>query len=391
MTTPMAKRESISSKGLVTLQDIAERCGVKKNLVSRALRGLEHISPAKRAHVLQVAEEMGYNPMQHDAARRLALRKNGQNAPTNVIALYLPLPENSTPAHQYTNEIYQGLLHALKSAGYSALVTTTDFRQDGVITLPPPFHRGHVDGLITMFQSFSCYPLYAALRALPTFSARPILNLMHAVRGANFVGADDQAGAYAATAHLLALGHRHLLLFVDQVLGTVETARIAGAREAFCEQGLDPTYYLHQYPVSCGGVWWLDPDPKHFTTPEGEVPELELAARRQLAEYLRAHPEITALLAQNDTNARHAWYTINAMGLRVPENISLIGFDDVDPILDDQGHNLLTSVCIPLYDIGRTAGNTIIRHLEDPTLPDEEIILPTTLVVRASTGPAPRG
>jgi DNA-binding LacI/PurR family transcriptional regulator len=386
----MKKPSSPYPAGMVTLQDIADRCGVQKNAVSRALRGLDRVSSATRARVLQVAAELGYNPAQHDAARRLVARRNGQMVRTHVIALHLPLPTYGTPP-RYFNEIYYGLLQACKDAGYSALITTTELMTDAPVVLQPPFHRGDVDGLITLAKPFACYPLYAALRALPSFGPRPILSLMHSVRGANFVGADDQGGSYAAASHLLNLGHRHLLLFVDPVQSSIETARIAGVRDAFYEYGLDPAPYLNLYPLPRGARNWLDPDSQYFTSPDGQVPEWELSERRQLANYLDAHPEITALLSQNDTNARHAWYTLTAMGRRIPEDISLIGFDDTDPFVDDQGHNLLTSIQLPLYEIGRTAVNTLINHIENPELPDEEIILPTSLALRASTGMAPAG
>ncbi len=381
----MAKR---SPTGLVTLQDIADRCGVQVNAVSRALRGMKHVSPALRARVQEVAAELGYNPAQHDAARRLALRRTGQTVRTHVIALFLPLPESSPPS-RYFSDIYYGILRELETTGYSAQNSAIHDAPQHAITLPIPFHRGDVDGVIMMAKPYVCYPLQAALRALPTFGARPVLSLMHQVDGTHFVGADDRAGACAAASHLLTLGHRRLLLFVDRGQSPIETARIAGVCEAYSRYGLDPAQYLHQYRLPCD-YSWLNPAPQFFTTPEGTVPAREVQERQRLADYLHAHPEITGLLAQNDTNARHAWYTLRAMGRRVPDDISLIGFDDDNPIHNEEGHNILTSVRLPLFEIGRTAARTLIRHIEEPELPNEESILPPALILRASTGPAPR-
>jgi len=370
----------------VTLDDIAARCGVHRMTVSRALRGFPHISAKTRASILQAASELGYDPSQHEGARRLALRRHAKDVLNRVIALCIPY-NNGNILNSYFNVLYDGILTVLLAEEYSALMISANVTHTTRDALPLPFHRGDVDALIGMMAPYVFYPLQTKLRDLPTFDNRPILSLMEKVRGCSSVCADDQRGAYDAASHLLALGHRHLLLFVDPEQRQVENSRQSGVSQALCEFDLNPAQYLHVYTLPHIPGTWLDPDMTAFTTADGEVPPAEADARHALATYLQAHPEITALVAQNDTNARHAWYVLNALNLRVPEDMSLIGFDDTDPITDEHGRNILTSVRIPLRQIGQAAGRCIIRHVENPELPEEDLVLPVELIIRASTAP----
>lgn len=377
------QRRSINTTG-VTLDDIAAQCGVHRMTVSRALRGFPHIKAETRARILQMADALGYDPSQHEGARRLALRRHDKDVLNRVVALSMPYP--GALSISYFSMLFDGILETLLDRDYSALMLSFDRKLLTRDTLPLPFHRGDVDALIGIMAPLFFSPLVTRLRQLPSFDRRPIVSLMENIPDASFVGADDERGAYAATSHLLALGHRHLLQFYDPTSPHRDVStRLAGATQAFRAAGLDPALYLHRYALPLIDGFWLGSEQISFD----DMPPGEYEARQALAAYLTAHPEITAILAQNDANARHAWYVLNALHRRVPEQMSLIGFDDTLPILDEQGRNLLTSVRLPLREIGQAAGHCILRHLEDPELPDEEIILPPTLVLRASTGPAP--
>ena len=108
----------------------------------------------------------------------------------------------------------------------------------------------------------------------------------------------------------------------------------------------------------------------------------------RLRGYLEEHPAVTAILPLNDSNAIHCWRVLQDAGYRIPEDISIIGFDDTDPLPDSNGNNLLTSVHLPLEEIGRETIRLLIRQIESRQMEQVEICLPVTLRVRNSTGPA---
>jgi LacI family transcriptional regulator len=105
---------------------------------------------------------------------------------------------------------------------------------------------------------------------------------------------------------------------------------------------------------------------------------------------LRAHPEITAILAHNDLYAGSLHATLTGAGYRIPEEMSLVSFDDTDPVLNAHGHNILTTVHIPLLEIGQAAGRVIIGRVTGEMLADTTEVLPVRLTERASTAPPAR-
>ena len=132
----------------------------------------------------------------------------------------------------------------------------------------------------------------------------------------------------------------------------LEPERTAGTRRALEEFGLDPHRHLHFLRLHAP---WLATDWTKRRSQFTSDPE-DRAHRRQLLALLHAHPEITGILAWNDNVAREVWYTLAEAGRRVPEEISLLGFDDTDALPDDVGQNQLASVHIPLYEIGQQGG-----------------------------------
>lgn len=179
---------------------------------------------------------------------------------------------------------------------------------------------------------------------------------------------DDYGGAYAALAHLFAAGHRHILHFyTDDFAATRPHAqrRLNGYYQACHAFNRNPDDHL--LPVK----WteWL---------------EDEYAA--YLVSLLQHHPEITAILARNDKHALEVIAALAAQGWKVPDDYSVIGFDDTEPYYGPDGVNSLTTVRSPLGDVGRQAGQLII----DEVLGRNEqghttMTLPTELIVRKTT------
>jgi DNA-binding LacI/PurR family transcriptional regulator len=349
----------------VTMQDIADRCGVSLITVSRALRGDPRVKGDTARRVHEAAETLGYDPALHHAARRLALRKHGLRAVNHVIAAFF---HGQFIYANYFLHMFQGIMNGATAQGFALL--TADHKMPELL---PFYSRGDVDGFIICgWCHDNMEPLLSQLRRSAQGYQFPVVALLAPAPGCAAVLTDDRGGAYQATAHLLDLGHRHLLHFWSTAAGInsyFNEERRAGCRQACLDRGLDPDRCLHE-TITSGAV------PLH----ERVVAPLTAALDR--------HPEITGVLLPNDSFAGQAREVLRARGLRIPEDISLIGFDDTDPLHDENGRNILTSVRLPLEAVGRQAADHLIHQVMGGTLDESALVLPTELVVRASTAPA---
>lgn len=368
-----------------TMRDIAVQCGVSIWTVSLALRHDPRVSAATAERVLAAANTLGYDPAIHQAARRLVSKRLGQPVLNNVIGLLLPPHFQTANYFAFTS---LGVLDVLATAGYAVLTTYAHLpTQPTTPNFPPIYTRGEVDGVISMGY-FLGDPLIQRLRANPGFANRPMVSLILPRDGCSSVMTDDRAGAYAATTHLLELGHRHILHSYDPAQVPLMTERLAGAQQAMRDAGFDPERNLHYTDKLFFGN--LNP-PHHLRLPDlTSDDQLDVVARHHLESlvaYLKAHPEVTAILAYNDPTARRIWYMLQQRGLRVPEDISLIGFDDTDAIPDEYGRNVLTTVRLPLELVGQEGARLIIRRLTGEAEEQTHLVLPTELVIRSSTAP----
>lgn len=371
----------------VTLKDIAAHCGVSLGTVSLALRDDPRISAATARRVLDAAAALGYDPSQHQAARRLALSKHGRDVINHVIALIVP-----TSFHRpgYFAELMQGVMDVLVEAGYCALTTyiySTDDRQP---EMPVALRTGIVDGVLSMVTSQAVGSLIEPLRQQTGISPRPVVSMIWEYPGCSTVRADDEGAGYAIARALLARGHRHLLhlsfLLPYMQPSEPQARRIAGATRALADAKLDPAAHLHLVDVA--NYHWLDQD--SATTGDPALTRVSMNGRLMpFVDVLRAHPEITAVIGLNDASALRAWRLLEVAGYRVPEDISIVGFDDTTPRLDAAGVNLLASARVPLLDIGREAAALVIRQVTGDAPKDPvEIMLPVELQLRRSIGNA---
>ncbi len=137
-------------------------------------------------------------------------------------------------------------------------------------------------------------------------------------------------------------------------------------------------------PTSSTGL-----DPEHYVRKSFTTGVIPLAQRvvKPLSEALDRYPEISAVLVPGDYFVAQVREVLEYRGLRIPEDISLIGFDDTDPLLDGTGHNILTTIHLPLEDVGRQAAQLLIDHILGQGTGERQIMLPASLTVRASTAP----
>jgi len=364
----------------VTLIDIAERSGFSKSTVSLALQHDPRIKANTRDAILAVAAEMGYDAAHHDIARRMVLSKRGQDIIHSNVGLILISDHYTLP---YYFRTHHGILTALTEAGYSMVIMQVAVADaDKELPLPRCFARGDIDGVIWGPGTEKFRLLHLAIEHHPYLGKRPSAVALGPYFNYAAVTVDVRQGAYEATRHLLALGHRHLLHITLPFLKHFVSfqQRLAGVRKAFREYQLDPACYLHCFIPT--GAWHNEEADRREVTAFANIED------NDLIQFLRVHPEITGILARNDFSAQQIWYVLQEAGISVPEEMSLIGFDDTDPLLDARGRNILTTVRLPLEQVGQESVHLLIEQIEQQHTTQVRRVLPTELVVRHSTGPA---
>jgi LacI family transcriptional regulator len=344
------------SKQRVTHRDVAARAGVSTAVVSYVINdGPRPTSPEVRERVLRAIHELDYHP--NAMARGLRARR------TNTIGLiiddYSPLDVFISP---YSARILTGLTAQLKSHGYYVLLYPLDIDEE-IRNIELLLRSGRLDGVVVRLVQDP--PDSDALLEMITRTGVPCVTIERP-GAARFnlcgVSYDDQRGAYEATSYLIARGHRRIAYLNGDPRYASARGRLAGYRQALLDHGLPLDTAL-----ICGGDW----DPA--------------VARQQVGQLWQRSMLPTALFAASDNLAMAAIDTFRARGLRVPEDVAVIGFDDID--LASEITPALTTVRIPLTEIGRRAADLVVDQIESPEAarPAQTDIVPFELVVRAST------
>jgi DNA-binding LacI/PurR family transcriptional regulator len=353
----------------VTLKDIAAHCGVGKSIVSYALRGVPCVKPETRARILAAAAELGYDPAAQDAARRLVAHRHAGKTLAHMVALVLP---QDFYQGEYFSRLFRGVMDVLPAAGFDVILLHPGAENAGAIITSPSIRRGDVDGIIAFSPGELSDEDIATLRGHVHFGNRPIVSLINPLSTCSSVTTADEDAAYQSVRYLWSLGHSAMLQCTTW--GRTNDARIAGAARAVVDAGGDPARDLHRVQVPFA---WM----QSGVLPR-EAHRLEFASGdATLPAYLQANSAVTAVLAWNDACALYIHRQLLDAGVRVPDDISIIGFDDTDP-LPDGG---LTTVALPLVEVGRTAASLLLRQLaaDDPT--PEHIVLPAPLIPRGTT------
>lgn len=368
---------------------VAERCGVSQMTVSRVMRGKGSVSPEVVARVMEVARDLGYDPMAQDAARRLVMQRRGRRVPNHVVALIFPEVMLDTA---YFNAIFKGVSSRLVHAGYSVLVVSLPYAPEEITpdTMPPIFRRGDIDGIITLYMDPRAVKVSECIKHLPV-QTPPMLYMLWGPENAVTVRTDDRQGAYQIAQHLLEQGHRDLLLFIHE--GETESPndftrrRVDGIRQALFEANIDPMRNLHFLPVP---FKWMDPVYIQQSD-EALPPVIQQRINEQksaLLKFVHEHPEVTAFMGQNDAVAINMTFFLTQQGYCVPEDYSVAGFDDTDPLLDEHGKNILTSVRLPLFDVGSEAARLLLEIMDGQQIAASRIELPVQFCPRQTTGAA---
>lgn len=331
----------------VNLRDVAHRAGVSVPTASRVLSGSDYpVAQDLRARVLDAARELDYVP---NAQAQALLRGD----PRTVGVLV------GTVDDPYFSEIVNGVQDVATAQHLLVTICNTDRDIDRELEYFRLL-QAHRTGYVIVAGSGLVDPRYVAemgsrIRSFTASGGRAVA-IGHPQVEVDRVVTDNTGGAEQLGRHLTALGHRHVgvLVGVASVSSTIE--RLAGLRAAIEARG-GTLHLRHGEPTRDSGY-----------TGAGEL--------------LDAHPQITALVGTADQMAIGALSWLREHDRRVPEQVSVAGFNDIAVSRDLQ----LTSVRLPLRQMGATALQIALAPAPDDALVQTE--LPTELVVRATTGPA---
>ncbi|GAB4531519.1 MAG: LacI family DNA-binding transcriptional regulator [Anaerolineae bacterium] len=339
------------AKRRVTSRDVAKRAGVSRTTVSFVLNDVTgvNISQETRQRVLQAAQELGYVP--DAAARSLASRR------AYTLGLVLVRNQSHIAADAFLPQVIHGLTDSTRQAGFHLLLEPVeDVRHpDAYIHL---VRAKHIDGIVLSGPRSDDEQLPVLVN-----EGFPVV-LLGQLPGnpACFVDVDNRSAAREAVEHLIQLGHQCIGCITNAPLQYTGSAdRLAGYRDALQSAGIPYQERLVRY---------------------GDfVPESGYQAACSL---LRETPPPTALFVASDVVAFGAMAAIREYGLSIPDDVALVGFDDVP--LARYMDPPLTTVRLPATELGSQAGQMIIKLIQDGEVGVRNVILETELIVRASCG-----
>jgi LacI family transcriptional regulator len=322
-----------------TIYEVAQRAGVSIATVSRALRGSDYVSETTRRRVLEAVEELRFRPSR--LGQSLA---EGRHAANGIV-----FPDLSGP---YYAEVVLGYEEVAAELGASVLILATHGRPDPVGKVLDLARR--VDGMVLMGRTVADEVVsQVAATGIPTvLLARP------ATGTADTIVADNEASGRRMVDHLLAHGYRRFAYLGEPDESPDVTQRYAAFRTALTEAGLTPPA-----PVRCA-----------FDVAAGEA-----AAREALA----GSPPPQALVCANDEVALGALAVAREVGLSVPGDVAIAGWDNVMAAR----YAGLTTVRQPMRELGATAARWLQDRIAGSRVPVRQEVLQTQLVVRASCGP----
>lgn len=339
--------EPLPGHGPARIADVAALAGVGVATVSRVMNGGAHVRPATRDRVLEAIRTLNYRPS--SVARSLSLQR------TMVVAALLPWFTNPSAVQRV-----RGIVEGLSSSQYDLMVfdIESEARQRRAFEL---FDRGdRADGLLVV-STLPPEPEVERIRA-----ARIPCILVDAVHPAlPSIAVDDVGGGELATRHLVELGHRRIALIGDP------------PPEFRFEWSRDRTHGYERALRRAG----IAVRPEYVR----EGTRLLHVARAIAAELLSLPERPTAIFASSDTQALGTLEAARRLGIRVPEELSVVGFDDIE-VASYVG---LTTVRQPLAESGRRGAELLLRALGGRPVDLRTELLPLELVVRGTTGPAP--
>lgn len=343
------KNQAHLYKRLMTnIRQVADMAGVSVATVSRTLQQPERVSPKTRSKVMAAVTEVGYSPN--------LMAVNFRSGKTYNLVALVP-----TVANVFFARVIAGMQKAAAERGYAILLANTLGDQTTEIRYAKMVQTSQADGLVQL-RAFN--PFDAAINKVGQLL--PMVNVCEVMADINcpVVTLDNRAAAKTMTNHLIALGHKRIALIKGPQSSPLTRERLAGYHDALTDAGLMFTQDL-LYPG-----------------------DFSLQSGHDAATSILTNPNRpTAVFCENDETAIGAIQCFKQAGLKIPQDISVAGFDDISfAAFNDPP---ITTIAQPAEEFGQTAVTLLIDLLNGKISKAAKVILPFELIIRASTGPAP--
>ncbi len=330
----------------VSIKDVAQKAGVNPSTVSRILSNSLNMRAKKEtiARVKRIASELNYHP--NSSARSLRTRK--------TFSLNMYVPTISSPVFP---EIISGAEDACRQKGYSLFVSHLDERSVKERRYLDSLNNGQVDGLLMATTLVEDSVIDDLIEQESNF----ILINRRTDSNAKYLAVDDVMGARVAVDHLVELGHKHIGCLSGPLMIETSLRRFQGYRQELDHHDLD-------YDAS------LVEETNWFSYKSGQASMARLLARSN---------NITAVFVTNLMTCVGAISAIHQAGLRIPDDISIVGYHDAP--LAEVLIPPLTVVKMPLYEMGYQGANVLIKMLLGESVEEKQLLPPQGIVERSST------
>lgn len=339
-SAPLRRTFSMESPKSPTIHNVAKRAGVSLSTVSRVLNDSASVTSQTREKVEAAIDELGYEKTKAESIKSVEETK----------AVGLIIPDILNP---FFPLLIKGVENVSKIHGYDLILCDSDddleLEQQHIHTLQ---HR-EVDGVIIIPSSETTHVEELVNGGIPFV----FLDRFIEIEGASYVISDSEDGAYQAMKYLLKLGHQRILHVIGHKQLSTEQARIRGIQRALTEEGL-----LYDDALCVDGNYHTE------------------NAYRAVTHVLQERTEFTAIFATNDMMALGAKQSLEEHGLKIPEDISLIGYDDIffASIIS------LTTVAQPAYEMGKNAMVLLLDLINERITAPQHIVLRPSMVIRGS-------
>jgi LacI family transcriptional regulator len=328
----------------ITMADVAARAGVSKTTVSRVLNGKDDLDPVTAARVRKVIDELGYVP----SAGAVSLARGR----TRVVGMLVP-----SLTWPWVSEVLQGVVDVVETEGYGLLLFSCSRGEESIRRFASQVSAKSFDGLLAI-EPVGTLDYLSDLHN----GGLPVVLIDDRGHRPQFpsVAPTNRDGGASAARHLIGIGRRRPLI-------------VAGPGDLGCTQ--DRLYGFAEICADAG----VSLDPEYVVDGDFTFEGGREAVHRMLTAGIR----FDSVFAHNDLSAAGALRAIHQAGLRVPDDVAVVGFDDVP--LASYTEPPLTTVHQPMREMGETAARMLVRHFDGTSLADEPAVLPTTLIVRGSS------
>jgi LacI family transcriptional regulator len=331
---------------MANIKDVAKLAAVSTATVSRVINGSTNVKPVTRERVIEAIKVLKFTP--NISAQGL------QKKSTRTIGLIFPDATSS-----YFAEIIRGIANQIRKLDYHIVIASSHDEEDELETLATLLKSGRVDGMILMMPIVRNIDLLtSALKEVPSVFLNTNIKTVKSTR----IVIDNYQGAKSITEHLIQHGHSQIAFIHGTKHNYDSEKRYLGYADVMKKAGFELNSKFE--------VWG------NFTEDSGFQSALDL---------LKYSPGPTAIFAANDSMAIGAIEAARTLSLKVPEDIAIIGFDDIPTAR--YVNPSLTTVHVPTYKIGKIAAFELYNQLSNKSYqPNDKIVIPLQLVVRESCG-----